>query len=127
VAAVSFKCEHCGGPGQKWLCATSRFGPVFLTQRSLSRVVLCLLIRAHPRLRPAAPADGTVMEPVPFGGPPVPLPPLTLTALQAEATAFVQETTNAQGASPTFNAEEKGIILMRWMRKYMEVSRPHGS
>ena len=32
----------------------------------------------------------------------------------------VADTTNAQGGSPTFNAEEKGITLMRWMRKSME-------
>jgi hypothetical protein len=32
----------------------------------------------------------------------------------------VTDTINAQGGSPTFNAVEKGIILMRWMRKAME-------
>lgn len=31
----------------------------------------------------------------------------------------VGETINAQGGSPTFNAEEKGITMMRWIRKYM--------
>ena len=33
----------------------------------------------------------------------------------------VAETINAQGSSPTFRAKEKGIILMRWIRKAMEV------
>ena len=32
----------------------------------------------------------------------------------------VSDTMNAQGGSPTFNSEEKGIILMRWLRKAME-------
>jgi hypothetical protein len=32
----------------------------------------------------------------------------------------VRDTDNAQGASPTFNAEEKGILLMKWIRKAME-------
>jgi len=32
----------------------------------------------------------------------------------------VSDTTNGQGSSPTFNAKEKGITLMRWMRKHME-------
>ena len=32
----------------------------------------------------------------------------------------VAETTNAQGASPTFNRDEKAIYLMRWIRRYME-------
>ena len=32
----------------------------------------------------------------------------------------VGDTTNAQGGSPTFNQEEKGITLMRWIRKQME-------
>lgn len=30
----------------------------------------------------------------------------------------VEETMNKQGGSPTFNATEKGMYLMRWMRKY---------
>jgi len=33
----------------------------------------------------------------------------------------VEETINKQGNSPTFNACEKGIILMRWIRKHMEL------
>lgn len=33
----------------------------------------------------------------------------------------VSDTSNAQGSSPTFNATEKGITLMRWIRKAMEV------
>ena len=32
----------------------------------------------------------------------------------------VADTTNAQGGSPTFHADEKGITLMRWIRKAME-------
>ena len=32
----------------------------------------------------------------------------------------VEDTINEQGGSPTFNAEEKGITLMRWMRKAMQ-------
>lgn len=32
----------------------------------------------------------------------------------------VADTDNSQGGSPTFNAEEKGMLLMRWMRKAME-------
>lgn len=32
----------------------------------------------------------------------------------------VTDTTNTQGGSPTFNAEEKGITMMRWIRKQME-------
>ena len=32
----------------------------------------------------------------------------------------VEETMNAQGASPTFNAQEKGMLLMRWMRKQLK-------
>lgn len=35
----------------------------------------------------------------------------------------VQETTNSQGASPTFHAEEKGITLMRWIRRHLELER----
>jgi hypothetical protein len=31
----------------------------------------------------------------------------------------VADTTNAQGASPTFEAEAKGITYMRWIRKAM--------
>lgn len=31
----------------------------------------------------------------------------------------VSETTNTQGASPTFLAEDKGIVFMRWIRKHM--------
>lgn len=37
----------------------------------------------------------------------------------------VTDTINAQGASPTFNAVEKGILLMRWMRKAMEREAAH--
>lgn len=33
----------------------------------------------------------------------------------------VEDTTNAQGACPTFKAEDKGIVFMRWIRKQMEV------
>ena len=33
----------------------------------------------------------------------------------------VMDTTNAQGSSPTFPAEDKGIVFMRWIRKAMEV------
>ena len=32
----------------------------------------------------------------------------------------VADTINAQGASPTFKAEDKGIVFMRWVRKHME-------
>jgi len=32
----------------------------------------------------------------------------------------VEDTTNQQGASPTFLAEDKGIVFMRWIRKAME-------
>lgn len=32
----------------------------------------------------------------------------------------VEDTMNAQGSSPMFMAEEKGITLMRWIRKAME-------
>ena len=32
----------------------------------------------------------------------------------------VAETTNRQGSSPTFKSCEKGITLMRWIRKHME-------
>ncbi len=32
----------------------------------------------------------------------------------------VADTTNAQGSSPTFLAEDKGITFMRWIRKAME-------
>lgn len=32
----------------------------------------------------------------------------------------ISDTMNSQGSSPTFNAVEKGITLMRWMRKHME-------
>ena len=32
----------------------------------------------------------------------------------------VEDTTNAQGACPTFKAEDKGIVFMRWIRKQME-------
>lgn len=30
------------------------------------------------------------------------------------------DTSNAQGGQPTFNATEKGITMMRWIRKAME-------
>ena len=30
------------------------------------------------------------------------------------------ETSNAQGASPTFHRDDKGIVFMRWIRKQME-------
>lgn len=32
----------------------------------------------------------------------------------------VADTLNSQGSSPTFNATEKGMLLMRWIRKAME-------
>jgi hypothetical protein len=32
----------------------------------------------------------------------------------------VAETTNKQGNSPTFKAQDKGIVFMRWIRKHME-------
>ena len=32
----------------------------------------------------------------------------------------IKDTTNSQGASPTFNATEKGILFMRWIRKSMK-------
>ncbi len=32
----------------------------------------------------------------------------------------VEDTKNAQGSQPTFGAEEKGILLMRWIRRHME-------
>lgn len=32
----------------------------------------------------------------------------------------VNETKNDQGGTPSFHAEEKGITLMRWIRKFME-------
>lgn len=32
----------------------------------------------------------------------------------------IAETTNEQGASPTFMAEDKAIFFMRWIRKAME-------
>lgn len=32
----------------------------------------------------------------------------------------IADTMNAQGASPTFNAEDKGIVFMRWIRQQME-------
>jgi len=32
----------------------------------------------------------------------------------------VVDTMNAQGGRPTFNAEERGMTLMRWIRKHME-------
>lgn len=32
----------------------------------------------------------------------------------------ITETTNDQGSSPTFLAEDKGIFFMRWIRKAME-------
>lgn len=32
----------------------------------------------------------------------------------------VAETINAQGCSPTFLAEDKAIVFMRWIRKAME-------
>ena len=32
----------------------------------------------------------------------------------------VLDTENAQGSSPTFKAEDKGIVFMRWIRKTME-------
>lgn len=32
----------------------------------------------------------------------------------------VDETKNEQGGVPSFRAEEKGITLMRWIRKFME-------
>ena len=32
----------------------------------------------------------------------------------------VLDTENAQGSSPTFLAEDKGIVFMRWIRKTME-------
>jgi len=34
----------------------------------------------------------------------------------------VSDTTNEQGSSPTFGAQEKGILLMRWIRKAMDRS-----
>ncbi len=33
----------------------------------------------------------------------------------------VMDTMNAQGSSPTFTAEDKGIVFMRWIRKQMAV------
>jgi hypothetical protein len=32
----------------------------------------------------------------------------------------VDETKNEQGGIPSFRAEEKGITLMRWIRKFMD-------
>ena len=32
----------------------------------------------------------------------------------------VNETTNEQGASPVFQAEDKAIFFMRWIRKAMD-------
>lgn len=32
----------------------------------------------------------------------------------------VADTANAQGGAATFNATEKAILLMRWIRKHME-------
>lgn len=33
----------------------------------------------------------------------------------------VEDTTNAQGASPTFMAEDKAVVFMRWIRRQMEI------
>ena len=32
----------------------------------------------------------------------------------------IEDTKNGQGASATFNAIDKGIFFMRWIKKYME-------
>lgn len=39
----------------------------------------------------------------------------------------VADTVNQQGGAATFNASEKGILLMRWIRKHMELEDRDGN